>query len=539
MKLREIAFRNVLRNKRRSVLSGVAIAISAMIITILVSLYAGIGKDMRVNVYSYFTGHIRVRHNEFNENEEMFPLQFGIDNYKQVLAGIEGIDMVKALTPRIQFGTAFYGSPRLFIDDIKDWETFLSRLKSGNDPVFSFLKEKYLYVKQRLAGKGTNIPDLNTVNSANTIQLGDFLYGLNVALERYVLYDPERTSGISLSEETRQYIQKPVKYEEKILFNRLLLEDAYPDLIIKNLRAGKTILGMGTGLDFERDTEFINLIERIESGGLPAAGTQAREMILTSGLAKKLNATVGDRITISTKTKYMGMNGMTLKVAGIVELPVAMFNTRGFYMPLDTAQKLLKMEDSVSEILILLNNENKMNKTLPLINSVISEARLENVEAHPWNTIDIYPMYLALIDIVGYYMGLFFFLLGSTVIITTTMMVIYERMREIGTVAAMGMTSGQIVKLFFLESFFIGAIASFIGVFAGSGIAIPLGIFGWDWTEAMGEVDMAISGMMKPAWNIQTAIITFVYSTAIASFASFFPSRRAAKIQPVEALRAI
>jgi putative ABC transport system permease protein len=197
------------------------------------------------------------------------------------------------------------------------------------------------------------------------------------------------------------------------------------------------------------------------------------------------------------------------------------------------------MKDSISEILVLLNKENKINSTVPLINTVISEANLENVEAWSWTTIDMYPAYLMLIDIVGYYMGLFFFLLGSTVIITTTMMVIYERMREIGTVAAMGMTGGQIVKLFFLESFFIGAIASFVGVLVGSGIAIPLGIFGMDWTEAMETIDFAMSGMLKPAWSIQTAVFVFVYSTAIASIASFIPSRRAAKIQPVEALRAV
>jgi len=135
---------------------------------------------------------------------------------------------------------------------------------------------------------------------------------------------------------------------------------------------------------------------------------------------------------------------------------------------------------------------------------------------------------------------LFFFLLGSTVIITTTMMVIYERMREIGTMAALGMKGSQIVKLFFLESFFIGAIASFIGVVIGSGIAIAMNVFKlMDWTKQLEGIDMAISGLMKPAWNIQTALIIFLYSTTIASVASFLPSRRAAKIQPVEALRAV
>ena len=129
--------------------------------------------------------------------------------------------------------------------------------------------------------------------------------------------------------------------------------------------------------------------------------------------------------------------------------------------------------------------------------------------------------------------------MGSTVIITTTMMVIYERIREIGTVAAMGMTGGQIVGLFFLESFFIGAFASFVGVVLGSGISIPLSIIGMDWTEGLAGVEMAFNSFLKPKWRMSTTVIIFIYSTAIASAASFFPSRRAAKIEPIEALRSV
>ncbi len=103
----------------------------------------------------------------------------------------------------------------------------------------------------------------------------------------------------------------------------------------------------------------------------------------------------------------------------------------------------------------------------------------------------------------------------------------------------MGMTGGQIVRLFFLEAFFIGAMASFVGVVIGSGITIPLSIVGMGWTESMEEIEMAFNSFLKPTWSITTTLIVFVYSTAIASIASFFPSRRAAKVEPVEPLRSI
>ncbi|MBN2439712.1 MAG: ABC transporter permease [Spirochaetales bacterium] len=544
MKLYRIAFRNVLRNKRRSLLSGTAIAIAAMIITILLSLYSGIGKDMEDNVYKFLTGHIRIRHNEYTANENLNPLHLSVDHYKEILTRLDNIGTIKASNPRISFGTAFYGSPRLFIEDIKDRDKFLTAFKTADNPVFSFLREKYLYAKERLGERGYDLPLPDEVTAtANPVVLGDLLYGINEVLTRYELYDLPFFSGISLSEETKEFTNGKVSYEERILFNRLLLQDAFPDLIAESPRSGKMILGMGMGIDFERDKDFINIKEKITQrdarGELPGTGENIREIILTSGLAKKLNATIGDRLTISTKTKYSGINGMTFTVKGIISLPVGMYNNNMFFLPLDTAQKLLKMDDSVSEILVLLKNIQNIDKTIPVIQNTIAEAQISNIEVSPWSTIDIYPMYLAIIDFVGYYMGLFFFLLGSTVIITTTMMVIYERMREIGTIAAMGMKGGQIVKLFFLESFIIGAIASFVGVIIGSGITIPLSIYGMDWTEAMGEINMVISGFLRPQWDLGRTFIVFVYSTAVASFASFIPSRRAAKIQPVEALRAL
>jgi putative ABC transport system permease protein len=135
--------------------------------------------------------------------------------------------------------------------------------------------------------------------------------------------------------------------------------------------------------------------------------------------------------------------------------------------------------------------------------------------------------------------ALVFFLLASTVIINTTMMVIFERMREIGTVAAMGMTPQEIVRLFFLEAFYIGAIAAFVGVVLGIAVTIPLSKTGIDLTQSMGGVDLEINPVIYPRLNIRSTVFVFFYSTAIASLASFIPSRRAAKIEPVEALRAV
>jgi putative ABC transport system permease protein len=156
-----------------------------------------------------------------------------------------------------------------------------------------------------------------------------------------------------------------------------------------------------------------------------------------------------------------------------------------------------------------------------------------------WETIGVYYSYVNLVDIAIAVMSLFFLLAGSTVIIVTTIMVIFERMREIGTIAAMGMTGSEIVRLFFMETFFLSVIAAFVGLAIGIGLTIPLSIYGIDFTETMKDLNMEISNIVYPNINPFKMIFVYFYSVAIASLSTLIPSRRAAKIQPVVALRSV
>ncbi|MBN2511018.1 MAG: FtsX-like permease family protein, partial [Spirochaetales bacterium] len=140
-------------------------------------------------------------------------------------------------------------------------------------------------------------------------------------------------------------------------------------------------------------------------------------------------------------------------------------------------------------------------------------------------------------DIMYTIMAFFFFALASTVIINTTMMVIFERMREIGTISAMGMKGREIVSLFFTEAFYLGLIGSAAGVLLGIGLTLLLGTTGIDYTSSMEGIEFEVSSIIYPRLDLRSTLGTFLYSLAISSLASILPTRRAAKIEPVEALR--
>ncbi len=233
MKLGRIAFRNIRRNKRRSLLSGTAITIATMFITFMFSLLAGMLGDFESNIVRYMTGHIRIRNVEYDENEKLNPLHLSVTKYEEVVRRMESEPEVKAVVPRTRFFTAIYHNDR-------------------------------------------------------------------------------------------------------------------------------TYNGMGLGVDFEREKKVMKIQDALEQGRLPQMGQ--KEMVLSAGLAEELDLGVGEKLTLLSKNKYMGMSGMTFTVTGIVYFPVAGFNESFFLVPIDTTARFLKMSDEVTEVLVVLNDSKRVDE---------------------------------------------------------------------------------------------------------------------------------------------------------------------------------
>ena len=144
---------------------------------------------------------------------------------------------------------------------------------------------------------------------------------------------------------------------------------------------------------------------------------------------------------------------------------------------------------------------------------------------------------MGMAEIIYDFMGIFFYILGSTVIISTTMMVVFERIREIGTISAMGMTQKEILKLFFLEAFQLSVAGALAGLVLGIITVLPLSSIGIDLRATMDQLDMGVSGMIYPRLNIRSLFIVPLGAILVSSLSALIPALRSTQIQPVEALR--
>jgi len=99
-----IAFRNIFRNKRRSVLTGLSIAVAVMIAVYLWSLIVGIMDDLFDNMIRLTCGHVRILNTDYVKRERMMPLEANIPDYLAVEKIVAANPNVTLTVGRIKFG---------------------------------------------------------------------------------------------------------------------------------------------------------------------------------------------------------------------------------------------------------------------------------------------------------------------------------------------------------------------------------------------------------------------------------------------------
>ena len=409
MKVGKIAFRNIFRNKRRSILSGTAIAVAAMSIVMLFSLLAGMTEDMTRNLHTYTTGAVRIRHRDFTKNERLNPLHLTVDRTDELIQKVLAEPGVTMVSPRISFPARIY-------------------------------------------------------------------------------------------------------------------------------RDGENFNAFGTGVDFRTEGIYQDLGPNVvKSGRIPKMG--ANEVLIGYKLAEKVGVGLNDKITILSSTAMRGTNAITFKVVGIAAFPMGALNDTTILAPLDRIQYFLRMPDQVQEIIMKVEDD---TDTTALAESLRKKyAASHDLEIMGWMEMETTYSWIKMAQTIYDIFALFFFILGSSVILNTTIMVIFERMREIGTMNAMGMSGKDLVRLFFTEAFIISVMGSLIGVILGILLTQILGTVGIRFGEAMEGVDFEISTILYPKLNFKSTVVVFFYSVIVASVTAVFPARKASRIEPVDALRAV
>jgi putative ABC transport system permease protein len=120
-------------------------------------------------------------------------------------------------------------------------------------------------------------------------------------------------------------------------------------------------------------------------------------------------------------------------------------------------------------------------------------------------------------------------------------MAAFERMKEIGMMAAMGMKRGEIVKLFVLEGAMIGLLGSITGCILGALLvefwSVRIGIDLTFIMQGMGMIGYRTTGRFLGEWHPIMIVIAFVFGVVVSALTSIYPAWVASRMEPTEALR--
>ncbi|MGQ9618143.1 MAG: FtsX-like permease family protein [Candidatus Aminicenantia bacterium] len=283
------------------------------------------------------------------------------------------------------------------------------------------------------------------------------------------------------------------------------------------------------GLDFKLEEK--SWLKKLEKGKLPKQG----EVILGKELAKSVGVDLGDFVNIISTSFTLSPFGLipkskSFKVSGIFSTGLYEFDSTTAIIPIKEAQAFFKMKDRVSFIHITLKDIFKAGDFSERIIEKLSYSFIVT----SWMELNrsLFSALKLEKKVIFFTISLIVFV-ASLNIIASLILMVMEKTRDIGILISMGATKGMIRRIFFFQGAIIGVFGTFTGLILGflwclfankfQLIKVPIDIYQISYVP------------FKP--EIKDLLLIVAISLAISFISTLFPSTRASRVNPAEALR--
>ena len=198
---------------------------------------------------------------------------------------------------------------------------------------------------------------------------------------------------------------------------------------------------------------------------------QKGEIFIPELLSKGMKVKVGDPIVIVATNQDGSVNGKQFRVAGILG-SVTGPGGRDGYIHIEDAADILRLEElEVSEIAIRLKDFNQLHAFYQKLEGRFSpELNPQGkplYEIHTWEKLSPFFNIAKMIGVMTFFIKMMLIAIVLISILNVMIMAVYERIREIGTMAAIGTLPGKILSMFLIEGFCLGILGTVIGISGG------------------------------------------------------------------------
>ena len=253
------------------------------------------------------------------------------------------------------------------------------------------------------------------------------------------------------------------------------------------------------------------------------------ELLVPDNLMKGLGLKVGDEIVLVATNKDGSVNGIPVRIGAVIESVLGPGGKDG-YMHIDDAKTLLRMDEAeIVEVAVHLRDFDRLSGVFKeLKESMVTPE--SDLEVHTWEQLSPFASIARIVDLLILVVKFILISIVMVSILNIMTMSVYERIGEIGTIAAIGTRPSRILSMFLMEGFAMGLMSTAVGLVIGLGLLWLMNLAPIDFTFGMMQVSLA------PRIPEGEVILVTVIVMLVSIFASLQPAYKASKMEPVDAL---
>jgi len=402
-------------------------------------------------------------------------------------------------------------------------------------PVLSRLAWRYLWRNHR-----------RTIVMLSAISIGAWAMIFMTALTRGMV-DQMIIDGISVLPGHVQ-IHNPDYLDDPSVTNRIALTEAELDsrfadagfeawasrvkvpAVITSERESRGVTLLGIDPAAERSFTFVNYDE-VDGRFLESPDDNG--VVIGAKLADTLDTRIGKRIVLMSQDPDNEIADRGFRVVGLFHANMETYEEAYAFIGKRTAQKMLRIGDTTSEVVFVGDDYRNVE---PIYEKVVAAVD-DSVKVSRWTEVDTYlGTMLRVMDGFVLIWVIVVFLALSFGLVNTLVMAVFERVREIGLMLALGMKPASILGQIIIESMMLLGLGLLIGDVLAWATVKPLES-GIDISIVAKGMEMfGASSVLYPKLHIDDVILSNVVVLVLGFLASLSPAWRASRYEPVEAI---
>ena len=310
------------------------------------------------------------------------------------------------------------------------------------------------------------------------------------------------------------------------------------------LSAGEANRGaLVRGVDPAREDGVADIGRHMRAGSLTDLTPGGFGIVLGIELARALRVRVGDSVLLISPQGTVTPAGTlprvkTFRVVGVFEIGMYEFDNGLALIELSDAQKLYRLDDAVSGVRLKLDDmfaapavARELARVMP-VDAEVRDWTMDHANFFRAVAIEKRVMFIILTLIVA---------VAAFNIVSAQVMVVTDKQADIAILRTLGASPASILAIFVIQGALVGFIGTLIGMVGGIALALNIGVVVpfIERTFSVQFLDKSVYYISEVPSDLQRADIVLIAAIALllALLATLYPSWRAAKVNPAEALR--